>query len=76
VAAALIGAVAGGLLGNSARKGGDSTIATVGGAIMGGIAGMAAEKEWDRREGKSAGRESERTRRRRDRDRDRDDYYN
>jgi len=46
---AIIGAAAGGLLGNQVAKRGDKTVGTVLGAILGGVAGHAIDKSDGRR---------------------------
>lgn len=68
-AATLVGALAGGLIGNAANKGGHGTLSTVAGAVIGGLGAREAEKMWDRHEDRKAEEEEERrTRRRRGRE--------
>lgn len=72
VAATVVGAIAGGLIGNTVTKGG--TIPTVAGAVMGGLGARTAEKAYDRRKDRELSEEEERWERKQ-RDRERRAYY-
>ncbi|KAF2708084.1 hypothetical protein K504DRAFT_468464 [Pleomassaria siparia CBS 279.74] len=67
VAATIMGALAGGLVGNSSEKANKWT--TVAGAVVGGLGGRELEKAYDRREDKKMSEEERRERRRSERGR-------
>ncbi|PSN65413.1 hypothetical protein BS50DRAFT_575436 [Corynespora cassiicola Philippines] len=72
VAATVVGALAGGLVGNAAKKGHDGLLPTVAGAVVGGLGARELEKLYDRHEDKKAEAEARRERRRRERERERE----
>jgi uncharacterized protein YcfJ len=75
--ATIVGAIAGGLVGNAVKKGEgpSSTLTTVAGAVIGGLGGREIEKEYDRHKEKRY-EEEERRERREARRRERDyNYY-
>lgn len=72
VAATVVGAIAGGLIGNTVTKGG--TIPTIAGAVVGGLGGRTAEKVYDHHKDREY-RQEERWERRQQQDRERREYY-